>query len=241
MKIKLGRSVLEANPHDSAEKAAKKQFRAVHKANYKIANGSWAGGNNSWHFELTDTESECSAEAESERVWSTNGKWSGLDCDFRFCLHKSVIVNDMIACAGLLNIFAEKIAKNAYRAKWLQQSRGFGFKVVDGWIIRGVHVTAKDQAAAFKKVAAMRAKSAKVLRIKRIAKRANIAKYAQIWVGVNDSIKAGNCSQGTDQFAKKFSGLGALRADFLIEESKKYGVESHAQRAVAAAISARYN
>src|SRR5690606_22985315 len=87
------------------------------------------------------------------------------------------------------------------------------------------HITAKNEAQALKKIKAIRAKAFSAIMQKRampaIQKIAENLKNDQVFVGVKDSLDAGNCKSGTLNFASKkqinLEKIGGVRADWLLE------------------------
>ena len=131
-------------------------------------------------------------------------------------------------------------ARTGCRAWWLVRSTGYSHRVVEGWLVRGVHVRARSLQAAQRRVAAQRSATAANLWRKRTAD----AALRRVWVSREDSLAAGNCAAGTDNFIDKISRAlggtpGAVRADWLIEFAQSVGDLFRARRAVSAAL-ARY-
>jgi hypothetical protein len=64
----------------------------------------------------------------------------------------------------------------------------------------------------------------------------NPKKLAKIWVTRDDSLRSGNCQAGTDRFIetafRESSGIGAARADWLIEKWPRPAVVSAVRRAL---------
>lgn len=141
---------------------------------------------------------------------------------------------DRLTVGGLLMIDADQVGIREYRASWLEQGKGYDLRRVYGHIIRGYHVERKPllddndaQLARARKLAAQARRkslsSVLATRQERRRQRAELASYANIWVGAQDSIEAGNCPQGTAQAEKKFRSaihadgeLGGIRADALL-------------------------
>jgi len=200
--------------------------------NYRISQSRWAGGNNNYLINFTDLESEISAIGASEKVWSSNGKWSGSDAKFSIIAHKNVIENDLICTAGVVHIFAEKIGAREFRVIWLEQGRGFDLKKVEGFLIKGIHCKGKNLKDAQRKVAKIRAEQ--LFKIKNNKElKSDSDKLKRVWVSIADSLKCGNCEVGTKAFikAKELGKLGALRADYLLELSDQ-GFRQYAERAI---------
>ena len=142
---------------------------------------------------------------------------------------------------GIITIVRRsEYARTGCRAWWLVRSTGYSHRVVEGWLVRGVHVRARSLQAAQRRVAAQRSATAANLWRKRTAD----AALRRVWVSREDSLAAGNCAAGTDNFVDKISRAlggtpGAVRADWLIDFAQSVGELFRARRAVSAAL-ARY-
>lgn len=118
-------------------------------------------------------------------------------------------------------------------ATWWKQSRGMEVMPIDGYIYKGYHIVAKDEQQAMKKVDKIRKQAACNLLKSRI-----MAKLQpnRIWVTLQDSLAAGNCEIGTKNFAERIgidlTSIGAVRADYLIEQAERIGNMSYVQRAI---------
>jgi hypothetical protein len=206
---------------------------------YRRSTSSWAGGNHTVCVRLTEqSQSLCYAACESKRVWSDNGKWSGSDSAATISTDLETLrLFPTLMADGLVLCRARQISAREYEVRWFEQSTGVRIKPVDGWLIRGVHVTAKTLIAARRKAAAARRAQVTALRTKRVS-RANLRR---VYVDYDDSIAAGNCVGATTTGARAIwqrletAGPCAVRADVLL------GIRSdnYANKAIGAAI-ARY-
>lgn len=211
--------------------------------NLRKAESAWAGGDNI--FNVVVDEKEVSLTADSNRVWSKNGKWSGNDMYVSLHAPEKMLKNLVIVqIHGVLSFFEKnKQKKNskAFPCYWVEQSRGFSVKLIAGFCVRGQHIIAPDLKTAIKKVATQREKTAKALIASRNAKRIEKIKLCGTWVTIDDSLKAGNCLPGTQNFFNRvivpaFGQAGAVRADALLELAQKDGREvARVQRAIAMA------
>jgi len=117
-------------------------------------------------------------------------------------------------------------------AKWFTQSKGNNVNVVNGYIVRGYHIEKTNQIntldKAINQVLQIRRNAAKEIKLKRmfnlINKNELKNELKKIWITKQDSISAGNCKHGTQEFINNYVrkhnyGLvGAVRADVLLEE-----------------------
>lgn len=192
---------------------------------YRRATGSWAGGNTTVRVALSDTPE---AYGRSERAWSANGKWRGLDAALFVTVSprwRSQVagVDGLATAGGLLTTHAESIEDGAWAATWIEQGRGFDIKAVSGIILRasdGTFVHAKTLAAA-RKVARLRtdldalARRAQITNERAEARHQQraailstptadlIDAYGSVVVTASDSKRAGNCDAGTRSWIER--------------------------------------
>lgn len=195
---------------------------------YKKSTSNWAGGEHATTIRLCASPF---AAGYSERVWSSNGKWSGNNSSATLFITRRCAkeFSGQVLIGGLVTLDAEKVGNREYKAAWAEQSRGFDLKTVYGWIIRGYHVKAKTLQAARKKAAKARQlqlNSALKLRAQKSKTRYESEQYKSTWVTVDDSLKSGNCSTGTQQFLKRIKreigNVCAIRGDILLKMQDDY-------------------
>ena len=177
----------------------------------------WAGGEHEVEIYIRATPG-CSAE--TKRVWSDNGKWSGTNSTayLHVTLHALAHFPTLRTADGSIVLDAQKVGQREYRLTWVGQSVGVDIKPITGWLIRGYHSTRKtiDAARAEAREARQRALSAT------LRKRASAAKLRSAYVQVEDSLAAGNCKTETDAFAarawREIGAVGpcAVRADLVV-------------------------
>jgi hypothetical protein len=204
---------------------------------YRQSNSNWAGGEHIVSVTIGDVPD---ASGDSVRVWSANGKWSGTNSRASVtvterCL-QSLGLHPVIG--GLLTLDAERVGLREYKAVWVEQGRGFALKTVEGWIIRGYHVTGGSVTAARKKAAAARHKRLLTLLSARVGTRVNRGGYdlSSVMVTRADSIAAGNCSAGTDSFIEQFWDQLDGRAAVPGEELLQLRNDAHTRAALCAAV-----
>lgn len=181
-------------------KSVEEQVMSAHNGTYKTASSKWAGGDTFYIINFTDEETEVSASGVTETVWSKNGKWSGNNLNVDICAHKSVIQLDMLTTAGVLNLFIERIGNKKYRAKWVEQARGYNLKVVEGYILHGIHIKGSLKSAEAKINKIRRDRYFKAKSIKVLKNLDNVSVLSRIWVSTSDSLKSGNCKSRYYQF-----------------------------------------
>jgi hypothetical protein len=187
------------------------------------AASSWAGGEHSVTVRVDDSGGGL-AWGGSEKVWSGNGKWSGRNSFASICATRSAFAHfpSLRTPDGSVVVDTERVAPREYRIRWVEQSRGFDLRTVDGWLIRGYHVKAATIAAARKKARAAREEAVAGAIRRRNAKLGIRRDWGSVFVAVEDSLAAGNCKPITEQFAAQAyraigaSGPCAVRADVVL-------------------------
>ena len=114
---------------------------------YREASGKWAGGNTTINV-YTRNGYECEGSGTSFRVWSDNGKWSGLDAEYKFFVQDD---EKLVVIGGLVTIYKSELEKSAVKqCTWFEQSRGFELVQKFGFLVGGYHSEAKTKEAAIK-------------------------------------------------------------------------------------------
>lgn len=188
---------------------------------YRTSASGWAGGQHSLEVFIADAPG---AAGWSTRVWSSNGKWSGTNSSAQLAITERCIrtLGHSLIEGGLIAVDAECVGNREYRVVWVEQSRGFDLKLVEGWLIRGYHVAGGTLEIARKKATKARVRQAIERRVARLQGQVDSGTYdlSTVMVSRDDSIKAGNCSAGTKAFMKRFeqtiAGRKALPADELL-------------------------
>ena len=105
---------------------------------YRIAKSAWAGGNHT----VVVTTGDPSASTTTQKVWSKNGKWSGLDATTTIQISDyAAIPVDLRVVEDLLTLAASPITtddsdEEAWTATWMVQSRGLAVSTEHGVIYR---------------------------------------------------------------------------------------------------------
>lgn len=191
------------------EEALKKIRQLIGNANlYRTSQSVWAGGNNYLivGFEIATC-------GYSEQVWSRNRKWRGNNSYQKFGVQKGwihkVYEQGIAFAGGMLTTHAVKIRENVWEADWVVQGRGFGLNVQKGVIkkVGDSYIHAKDEASAdriAKKRIELEILEAKKTKISAWLRNATVEeikiKFANIYIKKEDSIKAGNCETGTQNW-----------------------------------------
>lgn len=140
---------------------------------------------------------------------------------------------------GLYTIIkGDRIKRDGMKATWCIQARSFNVTcMVDGYLVRGEHITAKSLAEAKRISKANRAKALVSLMRERRRNALRNLELSKIDVTISDSINGGNCQYGTDVFRQKVEDLLGhevthMSADKVMDYARKFGVEHYALRAV---------
>lgn len=114
---------------------------------YRMAQGKWAGGKTEIDVFIR-TGYPCEARGTSQRVWSANGKWSGLDADYCFYVQEDEV---LIVIGGLVTVYKKADENSLVKpCTWWEQSRGFELVEKTGFLVGGYHSEAKTKEAAIK-------------------------------------------------------------------------------------------
>jgi hypothetical protein len=184
---------------------------------YRRSTSGWAGGH---HFVEVRIGQIPNAVGGSDRVWSKNGKWSGTNSSASLSITPRCYetFGSNLVIGGLITLDCEPVGVREYRAIWAAQSKGFELKVAEGWLIRGYHVEGGTLEAARRKEEKARRERLATLQVAKLGM-AGID-LSQVWVTRADSVRAGNCSAGTDSFinshADVLDGRTSIRADELL-------------------------
>jgi hypothetical protein len=209
---------------------------------YRQATSRWAGGE---HSVTVSIGPRPDAACTNERVWSSNGKWSGNNSSADLCISYEAVRllgENGLVIGGLITLGATQVGQREYRAVWAKQGRGVSLTTQEGWIIRGYHSTAKTLELARKQAAKARAEAvqaALAVRASKTQNRVQAGAYKAVWVSLNDSLNAGNCLPASEQVRARVNrALGgevfAVRGDVLLSlvtDSER----SRAMRAIATA------
>lgn len=144
---------------------------------------------------------------------------------------------------GILTfVRGQKVKREGMACEWFEQGRAFtDTRMVKGYVVKGEHIEARSLREAKEINARHRREAAATLLGQRAAMRVKENKMEKITVTFDDSIKAGNCLHGTNEFKRKveaFTGkeVETLTGKEVMQYGKKFHVELYAKRAVAAAM-----
>lgn len=110
--------------------------KAYKDCSYRCAESRWAGG----HHGLVVLIGAPSADGESTRVWSSNGKWSGNDSEHRISVPlswiRTVAAQGLAVVDGRLTLAATPVDGRVFAATWVKQSRGVSITTEHGFIFQ---------------------------------------------------------------------------------------------------------
>ena len=219
---------------EKRNQAIKDSVKVLYRKHYRLASGSWAGGENRIEVKLDQTPA---ANFEISAVREYGRKWSGTN--LYVCLTVSptwrrlVVDRGLAVLDGLLTTHARKLRQDgditAYAASWVRQGVGLSIRIESGVIAfdtlssTAFHLADGDAAGA---IAGLRRKLRNLavpqqekddrLRLKQEARQASLERLmsklarhdlddvGHVVVTRADSLRAGNCVPGTDQFIDRF-------------------------------------
>jgi hypothetical protein len=172
---------------------------------YRMATSSWAGGCTSISINVSQ---QPDARGETQKVWSKNGKWSGRN--LYLCVNVQPAWRKYIAsvpglpeAGGMLTTHAVQIKDDCWQASWVRQGRGYDLVAESGYIVRiGEQFFHGKTEEAARKVAKNRAAFDKVSEHLRAITTVDqlIAQFGSLVVKRSDSLRSGNCQEGTDNW-----------------------------------------
>ena len=138
--------------------------------------------------------------------------------------------------ANLITIYNGKYNRDGMKCFWLKQSVGNNVDLVEGFLVRNYHVKKTNNINNLDKAIeyVQKIRNEQVARIKteRLYKGMSECEkqsyLKNIWITPQDSIKAGNCYPGTEQFIRQYQNhfnygeIGAVRADELKNNNLGY-------------------
>ena len=204
---------------------------------YNYPSGKWAGGDVYVYIRIVSPD-KVNVSTETVRVWSSNKKWSGNDLRVDLAVSRRALLNfpTLITPDGLALLDAKKVAPREYQIVWLEQHGRLGLKKVSGWLIKGYHAKTDTLEDARSEASLARKKAATALWEKRIQLKNELSLLRRTWVGVQDSLDAGNCAATTNAVVKQlqsdFGKIGGIRADVLL----RYRDDIYTRRAIAQAM-----
>jgi len=196
---------------------------------YRLPSSRWIDGAGT---ELTVKIGKPEVYTNKSTVWHHRRPWRGTALDITIFVpanwRSSVLAAGLADAGGFLTLSATRIAEDAWEADWLAQGRGYEFWVEHGYIVRaadGTYAHARSLARA-RAIADGRAKVwAEKIRQTYARRRAEaqarlrelrdqlasmtrsqiLAAFGDVPISLRDSIRAGNCPDGTRSWINKWA------------------------------------
>lgn len=148
------------------------------------------------------------------------------------------------AVGGLITFYKGIFKREGMKVDWIEQGRSLGdITKHSGYLVRGEHIEAKSLREAIRINEEHRAmKLARVLsKRKRAERREEEKKNGNLKITFADSLKAGNCRPGTQEFKNRYeTAIGHKATSISIADLRKYaklfGVEYYAEQAIEYAL-----
>jgi len=226
---------------------------------YRLPYSRWvdeAGTNFKVRFGPPAVYADTSAVWHHKKPWRATELWLTLTVPTSW--RRSVFAAGLADAGGLLTLSAQQVAQDAWQAAWLVQGRGYDFRVQSGYIVRSADGTyahgrslkaARAIADGRTKVwgeklrqahARKRAEAQARLRdlrdtLSRMTRDQIIAAFGDVLICLRDSIRAGNCPDGTRSWINKWA---AGRMSGTVREALETGapLDEYLLRALAVAI-----
>ena len=203
-------------------------YRILHKC-YRLPYSRWvdkAGTKLKIRFGAPAVNSSQYAVWHRNKPWRATELWLTITVPFNW--RSSVLAAGLADAGGFLTLSATRIAEDAWEADWLAQGRGYEFWVEHGYIVRaadGTYAHARSLARA-RAIADGRAKVwAEKIRQTYARRRAEaqarlrelrdqlasmtrsqiLAAFGDVPISLRDSIRAGNCPDGTRSWINKWA------------------------------------
>jgi hypothetical protein len=196
---------------------------------YRLPYSRWvdeAGTNFKVRFGPPAVYADTSAVWHHKKPWRATELWLTLTVPTSW--RSSVLAAGLADAGGLLTLSAKQVAEDAWEATWLVQGRGYDFRVQSGYIVRaadGTYAHGRSLKAA-RAIADGRTKIwAEKIRQTYARRRAEaqarlrelrdqlasmtrgqiIAAFGDVMICLRDSLRAGNCPDGTRQWIDKWA------------------------------------
>ena len=204
-------------------------YRILHKC-YRLPYSRWvdkAGTELKIRFGAPAVNSSQYAVWHRNKPWRATELWLTLTVPFNW--RSSVLSAGLADAGGLLTLSAKQVAEDAWQAAWLVQGRGYDFRIESGYIVRcadGTYAHARTlqhaRAIADKRAKAWaervqaeerkRAEAEAQARLRTLrnqlaamTREQIAADYGDLPITLHDSIRAGNCQDGTLQWCTRWA------------------------------------
>lgn len=218
----------------NCEETIGREIESLFRNHYRLANSGWVGGENRITVEVGEEPKAIATSSKvwhRKHAWS--GTNLEVQLTINRTWRRSVRARDLAVLDGLLTTHAGRVVRHgdieAYPATWIRQGRGLTIRPESGWIAyhrpsgTAFHLAGGDAAKA---VTALRrkmrsqaipqrerddrrrrrqeARQARLGRLMEKLARFDLADVGDVVVTRRDSLRAGNCEPGTDEFIDRF-------------------------------------
>ena len=198
-----------------------KQVAKLYWAHYRRAQNSYAGGENTMRVLTGGPAAGTITKLLYVTQWHKGHKNTGANLDVTVTVQptwdRSVQVRGLSVVDGLLTTHAGRVVRqgdvDTYPCTWLRRGNGLAVRAESGWIARDratgatyhlVGGTSAKAAAALRRKAKIQAgtaeRRARLARLVDQLARQDVSEYGAVEVTRADSLRAGNCVPGTDEF-----------------------------------------
>ncbi|WP_337173511.1 hypothetical protein [Paludisphaera sp.] len=216
------------------KKTLVQEVASLFRANYRLAGSGWVGGGNEITVSIGDEPKASARSRKvwhRRHAWSGTDLEVGVTVSPSW--RRSVHARGLAVLDGLLTTHAGRVVRvgevDAYPASWVRQGRGLSIRAETGWVARhrpsgtSYHLPGGDAARAAaglrrkmrnqavpqeeKDERRRRIREARRARLERLMgklARHDLSDVGHVVVTRRDSLKAGNCEPGTDQFIDTF-------------------------------------
>jgi len=203
-------------------------YRILHR-HYSLPNSRWI---DKARANLAVKIGQPAVHIDKYTVWHHKHPWKGTELYITLSVpsnwRSSVLAAGLADAGGLLTLSATQIAEDAWEASWLVQGRGYDFRVEHGYIVRApdgtyAHARSLKRARAIadgrakvwaekirQTYARRRAEAQARLRelrdtLSRMTRDQIIAAFGDVPITTRDSLRAGNCPDGTRSWINKWA------------------------------------
>lgn len=187
---------------------------------------------------------------ENNIIYHEERDWNGYSRRCKFAMvRRSFVLNvkrgyRVRVVGGLITFYKGEFKREGMKVEWIEQGRSIDdITKHSGYLIRGEHIEAKTLREAVRINEEHRAmKLARLLsKRKRAERREEDKKNGNLKITFADSLKAGNCRPGTQEFKHRYEeAIGHKATSITIADLRKYakqfGVEYYAEQAIEYAL-----
>lgn len=216
------------------KRSVEREVKDLFRANYRLAGSGWVGGENKITVSIGDEPKAFARSHKvwhRKHAWSGTDLEVGITVSPSW--RRSVHAHGLAVLDGLLTAHAGPVKRRgdveAYPATWVRQRRGLSVRDESGWVARhrpsgtSYHLPGGDAARAMaglrrkmrnqaipqeeqdeRRRRIREARQARLERLMEKLARYDLSDVGHIVVTRRDSLKAGNCETGTDQFIDIF-------------------------------------